>query len=879
MIFAIFALFILTLPALIARFFYRKERWNRNTMMGVFQDFFVGGELLFLMWILPDVVFSFFLPTIEVIVLFDALLYQRLSLRMEPSFFLLLPHYKEYSDSAKALRGSRSLPIIVVLSILPLLLLELLPDFRTIDLFVLGGTVIGGFYLLKEEPPRFENILYRYQRKGGRRLLALFREEAVETDYSDFVAETLLSPNEIYAAHSITHPLFRYTEGFSGEKTFHLEVEKKPHVMFLYMESLRSCDMERFGGPAGVVPYFEKLATQGIFFSQFYSNSLFTVRSVLSGVYGIPHHVEPVGELDPNLNLVGMNEIMRHAGYDTHAMTGGSFANGNLRSFFRQQSICSLTDKNTLASRFPDAEVSSWGIPDEYLFSYVMEHLKEHRDTPQFYSIFPISNHHPWMLPGGYEVPEFGDGSRTAYNRFLRTLHYSDAQIGQLIEGLRSHGLLEDTLLFIFGDHGMVFDKNDSGQAYHHGHAEENFHVPLLIYTEGGKLTPQVIDTPGSQFDLMPTLMDLLNLSGFNVGTGSSLMRKEEKKTFFFHNPASEGPEICVRSGNYKGVFSSTSKEFNLYRVLENRVTPYNEPNDPGRRNLRDACSEYRHFLYSLYDSALFLPSAFSQNREGKFLRFSPSKSYEELAEEIKKKSPIYALFLNHQPALSDTLIEQIAVRSPNLGVLELQGCGALSNHSLSVLGSQCPNISQLDLSECSSITGTAFAILLDRFKHLERLCLNGFPFLSDAVISQIGNRFHAMKRFEMMKTPVTDRGLKRLAYLFPRLTQLALSFEPISKLGIRDFLTLLPVTHLTIDGGERLKDEDFLSLVQSPHFLHSLKLTNCSSLTESVFHSIKQCSLKELVFEGVPALNDEGVKALEKLGIPRLKVESESQC
>jgi arylsulfatase A-like enzyme len=91
---------------------------------------------------------------------------------------------------------------------------------------------------------------------------------------------------------------------------------------------------------------------------------------------------------------------------------------------------------------------------------------------------------------------------------------YTDAQIGRLIDGFRSLGLLDETLLIITSDHGESMDAH-AQEYWDHGRTvfEETVHIPLIMRFprawRGGARIGHLI----ANIDVAPTLLDLLGLS------------------------------------------------------------------------------------------------------------------------------------------------------------------------------------------------------------------------------------------------------------------------------------------------------------------------------------------------------------------------------
>ncbi|MEO8400409.1 MAG: DUF3413 domain-containing protein [Gammaproteobacteria bacterium] len=92
-------------------------------------------------------------------------------------------------------------------------------------------------------------------------------------------------------------------------------------------------------------------------------------------------------------------------------------------------------------------------------------------------------------------------------NRYKNALHLADQQVGEVLNYLKSHHLLESTVVVITGDHGEEFNDNHLG---YWGHASNFTHyqvrTPLIIYWPGS--TPKTITQGTSHFDIVPTLME-----------------------------------------------------------------------------------------------------------------------------------------------------------------------------------------------------------------------------------------------------------------------------------------------------------------------------------------------------------------------------------
>lgn len=101
-------------------------------------------------------------------------------------------------------------------------------------------------------------------------------------------------------------------------------------------------------------------------------------------------------------------------------------------------------------------------------------------------------------------------------------IHYTDTYISKLLDAFAKFGILDQTLVVIFGDHGDEFyEHGRTGHA--HTLYNELIHIPLVLRWPSRIPKGRRIDALVSQVDIMPTILDYLGIQHQQAIQGTSL--------------------------------------------------------------------------------------------------------------------------------------------------------------------------------------------------------------------------------------------------------------------------------------------------------------------------------------------------------------------
>ncbi len=105
---------------------------------------------------------------------------------------------------------------------------------------------------------------------------------------------------------------------------------------------------------------------------------------------------------------------------------------------------------------------------------------------------------------------KFNEDIAPIKNRYINSVHHLDMQYGRIFEYLKTHQLLDNTIVILIGDHGEEFMEHGFW-GHNSTFVDQQVRTPLVIYKPGMK--PLVSDQMTSHMDVVPTIMPLIGVS------------------------------------------------------------------------------------------------------------------------------------------------------------------------------------------------------------------------------------------------------------------------------------------------------------------------------------------------------------------------------
>jgi arylsulfatase A-like enzyme/Tfp pilus assembly protein PilF len=273
------------------------------------------------------------------------------------------------------------------------------------------------------------------------------------------------------------------------------------NLVLITIDTLRS-DYVGYSGSGKVrTPNLDRLAREGVCFTETRSPVPMTLpahASILTGELPPTHGVRVNGRDRLSEKAVTLAEILKSKGYDTAAFVGAFVLDRRygLAQGFDVYDDDVGGDVGELESF--EAERNAGAVASA--FRGWLE--RQSSDRPLFVWLHFYDPHAPYQPPEPYRG-QFPD------DPYAGEVAYADAVVGQVVDELRSRGLLDGSLLAVVGDHGEGLGEH--GEQTHSVLIYNSaLHVPLLIRAPGLVEAGRRVDAVTRTVDVAPTLLDYL---------------------------------------------------------------------------------------------------------------------------------------------------------------------------------------------------------------------------------------------------------------------------------------------------------------------------------------------------------------------------------
>ncbi|MHC6180381.1 LTA synthase family protein [Clostridium sp. JNZ X4-2] len=265
---------------------------------------------------------------------------------------------------------------------------------------------------------------------------------------------------------------------------------------------------------------------------------------------------------------------LKDKNYYTAALHGNSEGFWNRNVMYKAQSFDDFFGEHS----FNVDEKIGLGLSDKSFLNQSLEKMKSFKQ-PYYSFLVTLTSHFPYEAVDKYGDFNVGEYEGTFIGNYLKAIHYTDAQLGEFLDNLEKDGIMQNSIIALYGDHFAIpkdnaqqlfkFENESSSDDYTWFKYQK---VPLLLHFPGDEYAGVNHKYTG-QMDLYPTLANMYNLPK-NYMFGSDMLNGNSEKVIFRNGSFIDGQNLYVSwSNTYYNLKSGT--KVNETEALKNEKDEY----------------------------------------------------------------------------------------------------------------------------------------------------------------------------------------------------------------------------------------------------------------------------------------------------------------
>ncbi len=315
--------------------------------------------------------------------------------------------------------------------------------------------------------------------------------------------------------------------------TNYTEIAKDYNVIILQLESLNEYIIGKRVNGKEIMPNLNKFFNENIYCSNMYNQGLGTTADSEFEMENSMYPLENgyVFQKYYSNNWSDIYTMLRNSGYYT------SFMHPNVSTYWNREEVYNqgynIEEYNDINS-FPDIEVAGEFYSDEGFFEKAVDIMNSY-DKKFCTTLVSVTTHIPFYLDGVSNLEDkltitqedvLGYKDET-FRNYLISCNFVDYAFGKFLEKLTQTGLMDNSILVVYGDHGTgltgergiedLYNENNLKYTSLDDYTKD-VHIPFGMKIP--KISESsVIERAVSKIDIKPTILDLLGVKDdFSIG-------------------------------------------------------------------------------------------------------------------------------------------------------------------------------------------------------------------------------------------------------------------------------------------------------------------------------------------------------------------------
>ena len=389
------------------------------------------------------------------------------------------------------------------------------------------------------------------------------------------------------------------------------EATSQPNIIYILLDDAGYGDLSCYGQTKFLTPNIDRLASEGMKFTNHYSGSTVCAptRSVIMSGLHTGHtpsrgnrEIKPVGQFPIPATTFTIAEALKKAGYATGAF--GKWGLGNPGSegdpihqgFDRFFGYNCQRNAHTyyptwLFDDLRKIELDGKTYAHDLIMDKAVEWIDRQHENP-FFCFLPVTIPHAAMhVPEKYAAPfrkkfpefenkvgRYGNNKPFAKNpaaQFAGMMTALDVGIGRVLKSLKKHQIDQNTIVLLSSDNGPhkegghmpnYFNSNGGLRGFKRDLYEGGIRCPLLVRWPGKVEAGSTSNHISAHWDLFPTFCELAGINPPEGLDGISFLptllgKEQEKHEHLYWEFYEGGGKRAVRIGKWKAVQNQVNRK------------------------------------------------------------------------------------------------------------------------------------------------------------------------------------------------------------------------------------------------------------------------------------------------------------------------------
>lgn len=299
---------------------------------------------------------------------------------------------------------------------------------------------------------------------------------------------------------------------FNPIQSFSYENSKKKNVVLLILESFGRENIQR-----GQTPFLDSLIQKSYFFENGFANGKLSIDAVPSTLSSVPSLMNKsfISSCYAVNNVYGLPKILKDNGYNTSFFHGAFNGSQNFDQYADVAGFDRYYGKNEYKG--PESFDGKWGVFDEDFLQFFAKELTTFKQ-PFFTTLFTISSHAPFTIPEKYKG-KFPKGSTEIHE----SIAYADYALKRFFESAEKKPWFNNTIFVITSDH-----TSSTGEEPKYKNNVGKFRIPIMFFVPGDETMIATNEKNFQQIDILPSLVDYLQLNTKLVSYGKSYKSNQD---------------------------------------------------------------------------------------------------------------------------------------------------------------------------------------------------------------------------------------------------------------------------------------------------------------------------------------------------------------